>query len=134
MCYLKIVTRSLSFAGVKQESGGNAAALKQNYLAIPPEHKRKSRPAYGGILHFSPDWERAVKHYHSRCRVPASVAKARLLAKPKILQKGSNKLQAATADKLNSLSSYLGSPDNFSPPSKSNNEVTCFDKGYPFLR
>ena len=49
---------------VKQEGGQNAlAALKLNYLAIPPEAKRKARPTYGGIIHFSPDWVQVRGHY-----------------------------------------------------------------------
>ena len=53
-------------------------------LDIPPEVRRKSRPKFGGLIHFDPDWCRRVRLHHERCRVPAPIENSSFL-KPKIL-------------------------------------------------
>ena len=53
-------------------------------LDIPPEIRRKSRPNFGGIVHFSPDWNRLVKRHHDRCRLPDLLDTSATLS-PKIL-------------------------------------------------
>ena len=53
-------------------------------LDIPPEVRRKPRPKFGGLIHFDPDWNRAVRRHHERCRVPTKIENSSLL-KPKIL-------------------------------------------------
>ena len=54
-------------------------------LDIPPEVRRKPRPNFGGLVHFSPDWDRLVKRHHERCKVPEGLDSSRNL-KPKILE------------------------------------------------
>ena len=56
----------------------------QSILDIPPEIRRKPRPNFGGIIHFSPDWSRSVRRLHERCKVPADLDSSSRL-KPKIL-------------------------------------------------
>lgn len=56
----------------------------RSILDIPPEARRKTRPNFGGIQLFSPDWSRLVKRHHDRCRVPPSLDSSRTL-NPKIL-------------------------------------------------
>ena len=69
------------------------------------------------------------------------------LAKPKILEKGGSSAGSLTPksnDKINSMSSYLGSPDDggsFSPPGLSNRQGNSSEGGcpwgkdpYPFLK
>ena len=47
---------------------------KISYLDIPPEVRRRPKPNFGGLIHFPPDWERAVKKYHhGQCRLPTSL-------------------------------------------------------------
>ena len=53
-------------------------------LDIPPEVRRKPRPKFGGLIHFDPDWNRAVRRHHERCRVPTQIENSSYL-KPKIL-------------------------------------------------
>ena len=53
-------------------------------LDIPPEVRRKSRPNFGGLDHFPPDWDRLVKRHHDRCRVPEGLDSSTKL-NPKIL-------------------------------------------------
>jgi hypothetical protein len=53
-------------------------------LDIPPEVRRKPRPNFGGLSHFSPDWSRSVRRLHERCRVPDKLDTSQRL-KPKIL-------------------------------------------------
>ena len=43
---------------------------KKTYLDIPPEKRRRPKPNFGGLIHFSPDWERAVQRHHEKSRVP----------------------------------------------------------------
>ena len=71
-------------AQVKQEPGlgsegsssGQASTeklrkpAKKTYLDIPPEKRRRPKPNFGGLIHFSPDWERAVQRHHEKSRVP----------------------------------------------------------------
>jgi len=56
----------------------------QSILRIPPEMRRKPRPDFGGLIHFSPDWIRSVRRHHERCRIPPSLDSS-LKLKPKIL-------------------------------------------------
>jgi hypothetical protein len=73
-------------------SGPQRKALKmereektaRTILDIPPEVRRKPRPNFGGIIHFSPDWSRAVRRLHERCRVPAKLDTSQRLS-PRIL-------------------------------------------------
>ena len=46
---------------------------KKTYLDIPPELRRRPKPKFGGLIHFSPDWERAVQKYHERARMPETL-------------------------------------------------------------
>lgn len=69
---------------VKAEKSDREAAKPSSILDIPPEVRRKARPVFGGLIHFSPDWVRAVRRHHERCRVPQSIENSALL-KPKIL-------------------------------------------------
>ena len=41
-----------------------------SFLEIPPEVRRKTRPNFGGLKHFSSDWNRQVRRHHDRCRLP----------------------------------------------------------------
>ena len=59
-------------------------AATSTILDIPPEVRRKSRPKFGGLIHFDPDWNRGVRRHHERCRVPTDLENSSLL-KPKIL-------------------------------------------------
>ena len=45
-------------------------ASKKTYLDIPPEKRRRPKPNFGGLIHFSPDWERAVQRHHEKSRMP----------------------------------------------------------------
>ena len=67
----------LSKTQVKQEPGiseGSSDKLrkpaKKTYLDIPPEKRRRPKPNFGGLIHFSPDWERAVQRHHEKSRMP----------------------------------------------------------------
>ena len=57
---------------------------QKTILDIPPEVRRKSRPTFGGLIHFSPDWVRSVRRHHERCRLPPSLENS-LQLKPKVL-------------------------------------------------
>ena len=46
---------------------------KKTYLDIPPELRRRPKPNFGGLIHFSPDWERAVQKYHEKSRMPETL-------------------------------------------------------------
>ena len=46
---------------------------KKTYLDIPPELRRRPKPKFGGLIHFSPDWERAVQKYHEKARMPETL-------------------------------------------------------------
>jgi len=56
----------------------------QSILRIPPEMRRKPRPDFGGLIHFSPDWIRSVRRHHERCRLPLQLDSSAKLS-PKIL-------------------------------------------------
>ena len=57
---------------------------QKTILDIPPEVRRKSRPAFGGLVHFGPDWVRSVRRHHERCRIPPAIENSLQLS-PKIL-------------------------------------------------
>ena len=46
---------------------------KKTFLDIPPEKRRRPKPNFGGLIHFSPDWERAVQKYHEKSRLPETL-------------------------------------------------------------
>ena len=85
--------------GQAENSGGNGRPIKQEqqvvadvvavnkktFLDIPPEVRRRPKPSFGGLIHFSPDWERAVRLHHERCKLPAALTK-RIQVNPKILR------------------------------------------------
>ena len=56
----------------------------RSILDIPPEVRRKPRPNFGGLIHFGPDWVRAVRRHHERCRIPAKLDTSQRLS-PRIL-------------------------------------------------
>ena len=58
--------------------------VAKTILDIPPEVRRKSRPTFGGLIHFSPDWVRSVRRHHERCRLPTALENSQRL-NPKIL-------------------------------------------------
>ena len=51
---------------------------KITYLDIPPEVRRRPKPTFGGLIHFPPDWERAVKRHHEKCRLPMQIIKGNM--------------------------------------------------------
>lgn len=63
---------------VKQETVSSPAPseelqetkMAKTYLDIPPEKRRRPKPNFGGLIHFSPDWERAVQRHHEKSRMP----------------------------------------------------------------
>ena len=69
--------------GIKQEAGlmggdskeklQDIKLAKKTYLDIPPEKRRRPKPNYGGLIHFSPDWERAVQKHHEISRLPQNL-------------------------------------------------------------
>merc|ERR1712013_183430 len=78
------VARNGAKKSVKAEKLEREVVKPSSILDIPPEVRRKARPVFGGLIHFSPDWVRAVRRHHERCRVPPSIENSALL-KPKIL-------------------------------------------------
>jgi len=73
--------------GQQQQQGSDGAVVKKcekTFLDIPPEVRRRPKPTFGGLIHFSPDWERAVLQHHDRCKLPASLSK-RMQVHPQIL-------------------------------------------------
>ena len=65
---------------IKQEAGVDSKEkltdikpAKKTYLDIPPEKRRRPKPNFGGLIHFSPDWERAVQKHHEKSRLPGSL-------------------------------------------------------------
>ena len=73
--------------GIKQEIGvagsidskeklQDIKIAKKTYLDIPPEKRRRPKPAFGGLIHFSPDWERAVQKHHEKARLPQNLIDA----------------------------------------------------------
>lgn len=79
------VPRNGAKKSVKAEKVEREAAPKPfSILDIPPEVRRKARPVFGGLIHFTPDWARAVRRHHERCRVPPAIENSGVL-KPKIL-------------------------------------------------
>jgi len=78
------VARNGAKKSVKAEKLEREAVKPSSILDIPPEVRRKARPVFGGLIHFSPDWVRAVRRHHERCRVPQAIENSTLL-KPKIL-------------------------------------------------
>ncbi len=67
---------------IKQEPGGPPQAdtkeprkrpKKPTYLDIPPEKRRRPKPNFGGLIHFSPNWERSVQTHHEKARMPKSL-------------------------------------------------------------
>ena len=74
---------------VKQEPATTEAVVKKDektYLDIPPEIRRRPKPTFGGLIHFSPDWERSVRTHHEQCRLPTLLTK-RIQVHPKILSR-----------------------------------------------
>ena len=74
---------------VKQELATSEAVIKKDektYLDIPPEIRRRPKPTFGGLIHFSPDWERSVRTHHEQCRLPTLLTK-RIQVHPKILSR-----------------------------------------------
>jgi len=65
------------------EDGGTP--VPKTILDIPPEVRRKPKPDFGGLIHFSPDWRRTVRRHHERCRIPVKIENSQVL-QPKILQ------------------------------------------------
>ena len=59
---------------IKQEIDAETCK-KITYLDIPPEVRRRPKPSFGGLIHFPPDWERAVKRHHEKCRLPNQLIK-----------------------------------------------------------
>jgi hypothetical protein len=57
---------------------------EKSFLDIPPEVRRRPKPTFGGLIHFSPDWERCVRSHHERCRLPMPLCK-KIQVYPKIL-------------------------------------------------
>ena len=85
----KVVSEPVARNGAKKSAKAEkvereAAPKPSSILDIPPEVRRKPRPVFGGLIHFSPDWARAVRRHHERCRVPQAIENSSLL-KPKIL-------------------------------------------------
>lgn len=79
---------------VKSKKSGEGKSRKQHLsddvteqrtvLDIPPEIRRKPRPNFGGLLHFTSDWTRSVKRHHERCRIPSVIENSAAL-RPQIL-------------------------------------------------
>ena len=61
---------------IKQEIDAETCK-KITYLDIPPEVRRRPKPSFGGLIHFPPDWERAVKRHHEKCRLPKPLCKGK---------------------------------------------------------
>jgi len=85
----KVISEPVSRNGAKKSLKAEkvereVVAKPTSILDIPPEVRRKPRPVFGGLIHFSPDWARAVRRHHERCRVPAAIENSGVL-KPKIL-------------------------------------------------
>ena len=57
----------------KEKLRNEMKATKKTYLDIPPEKRRRPKPNFGGLIHFSPDWERAVHKYRQKARFPQSL-------------------------------------------------------------
>merc|ERR1712223_1013941 len=70
---------------IKQEIDAETCK-KITYLDIPSEVRRRPKPAFGGLIHFPPDWERAVKRHHGKCRLPNQLIRG-IKANPQILCK-----------------------------------------------
>jgi hypothetical protein len=77
---------SVNSKAIKQEASSVTADIgdkpkdvkvgaKKTYLDIPPEKRRRPRPSFGGLIHFAPDWERAVQKHHEKSRMPTSLVK-----------------------------------------------------------
>ena len=62
---------------IKQEIDAETCK-KSTYLDIPPEVRRRPKPTFGGLIHFPPDWERAVKKHHEKCRLPMPLIKGNI--------------------------------------------------------
>eukprot|EP00092_Neocalanus_flemingeri_P015678 GFUD01016972.1.p1 GENE.GFUD01016972.1~~GFUD01016972.1.p1 ORF type:complete len:2025 (+),score=728.26 GFUD01016972.1:126-6200(+) len=85
----KVVPEPVARNGAKKSAKAEkvereVVAKPSSILDIPPEVRRKPRPVFGGLIHFSPDWARAVRRHHERCRIPQAIENSSLL-KPKIL-------------------------------------------------
>ena len=65
---------------------GVAKINEKTYLDIPPEVRRRPKPTFGGLIHFSPDWERSVRQHHEHCRLPQALNKT-IQVHPKILSR-----------------------------------------------
>ena len=71
---------------IKQEIDAETCK-KITYLDIPPEVRRRPKPSFGGLIHFPPDWERAVKRHHEKCRLPNQLIKGKLKLLSKMKKK-----------------------------------------------
>jgi hypothetical protein len=58
----------------------------RTYFDVPPEIRRRPRPNFGGLIHFSPDWEQRVRNHHTKCRLPPKLARGMVVVKPRILR------------------------------------------------
>ena len=77
----KRIDKNIHKVLVKTEPDEDSA---KSVLDIPPELRRKPRPNFGGVSHFSADWNRQVKRHHDRCRLPGRIDSSAALS-PKIL-------------------------------------------------
>lgn len=73
---------------------------KKTYLDIPPEKRRRPKPNFGGLIHFSPDWERAVQKHHEKSRMPKPLVDAiRVSANKRLCITPLRKLENLRAEK-----------------------------------
>jgi hypothetical protein len=72
--------------GAEVVIGGAAKKNEKTYLDIPPEIRRRPKPVFGGLIHFSPDWERSVRQHHEHCKLPQALTK-NIQVHPKILSR-----------------------------------------------
>ncbi|CAB4069879.1 unnamed protein product [Lepeophtheirus salmonis] len=105
----------------------------KTYLDIPPELRRRPRPNYGGIIHFAPNWESAVKIHHEKCRLPDKLIQTihvypKILNKTSSLQKSSNATNSSENTNSLSDSSTTNNIYNFE---NSNPEDDLLPKGPP---
>lgn len=90
-------SNSTSASGGPGDELKDVKPSKKTYLDIPPEKRRRPKPNFGGLIHFSPDWERAVQKHHEKSRMPKPLIDAiRVSANKGLLQQSFRKIRKSS--------------------------------------
>ncbi len=106
---------------------GGGGKTARSLRDVPPEARRRSRPPYGGLIHFAPDWEQRVGRHHAKCRLPDKV-RSKMMAKPKILRYEKTSAALSPVKERFEARPPSASPPHASPPSSSSSPASTSAK------